>query len=135
MKKDITVRSFLSLNGQLTFRRCLPQILFDQWLEVVNSFPFEDVKDSVVWKWEKMGDLQPNLFMITSQRVILEINNYRHIGKAKIPYMIKIFTWLLEQNVILTKDNMVRRKWVGGPKCYFCFQNESVEHLLQYTPI
>jgi len=32
-------------------------------------------------------------------------------------------------NAILTKDNMVKRKWQGDPTCYFCTHNESLSHL------
>lgn len=33
-------------------------------------------------------------------------------------------------NAILTKDNMIKRKWKGDPACYFCSHVESVDHLL-----
>jgi hypothetical protein len=35
----------------------------------------------------------------------------------------------MENNAILTKDNMLRRKWKGNPDCYFCDKDESVNHL------
>jgi hypothetical protein len=38
---------------------------------------------------------------------------FNHIWRAKIPYKIKIFVWLIENNAILSKDNMIRRGWVG----------------------
>jgi hypothetical protein len=56
-------------------------------------------------------------------------NNYKHIWKSRIPYKIKIFTWLMENNAILTKDNMIKRKWTGDSTCMFCNQVESLEHL------
>jgi hypothetical protein len=46
-------------------------------------------------------------------------SSFSHIWKAKIPLKIKIFTWLLENNAILTKDNMIRRKWVVKPLMSF----------------
>jgi len=55
--------------------------------------------------------------------------HFRHIWKAKIPYKIKIFVWLLEQNAILTKDNMIKRNWVGDPTCFFCSLPETRDHL------
>jgi hypothetical protein len=36
---------------------------------------------------------------------------------------------LFENNAVLTKDNMIRRKWVGTPSCLFCNQNETANHL------
>lgn len=54
---------------------------------------------------------------------------YSRIWKAKIPYKIKIFLWLLEQGATLTKDNMLKRKWVGDPTCRFCDNVETLDHL------
>lgn len=59
-----------------------------------------------------------------------EGKNYKHICKAKLPEKIKIFLWLLENQAILTKDNMIKRKWVGDPTCYFCKENKEIDHLL-----
>lgn len=33
--------------------------------------------------------------------------------KAKLPLKIKIFLWYLKWGVILTKDNLVKRRWKG----------------------
>jgi hypothetical protein len=54
---------------------------------------------------------------------------HMHIWKAKTPYKIKIISWLMENNAVLTKDNIIKRKWKGNPTCLFCDQAESLEHL------
>jgi hypothetical protein len=54
--------------------------------------------------------------------------NFKYIWKSKVPYKI-IFLWLLENNAILTKDNLIRIKRIGDPACYFCNQEETIEHL------
>jgi hypothetical protein len=61
--------------------------------------------------------------------------SFTHIWKAKVPYKIMIFTCLLENNVVLTKDNMKKRKWAGDPSCMFCSQYESMEHLFFQCPV
>jgi hypothetical protein len=33
-------------------------------------------------------------------------------------------------NAILTRDNLIRRKWTSDSSCLFCDQNESISHLL-----
>jgi hypothetical protein len=48
--------------------------------------------------------------------------------ESKIPEKVKIFMWLVAQKAILTKDNMIRRNWQGGPI-------ETVDHLLFSCPI
>jgi hypothetical protein len=52
-----------------------------------------------------------------------------------VPEKIKIFMWLIEQNTILTKDNMVKRRWPGDPGCYFCGYPESSDHLFFSCPM
>ena len=37
--------------------------------------------------------------------------------------------WPTLQNAILTKDNLLKRKWKGSPNCAFCQEGESVQHL------
>jgi hypothetical protein len=49
--------------------------------------------------------------------------------KLKLPLKIKVFLWYLKLGVILTKDNLVKRKWQGCTKCSFGCANESIEHL------
>lgn len=57
----------------------------------------------------------------------LEIHS--EIWKSKVPYKIKISLWLLEQGATLTKENMLKRKWVGDPICRFCDCVETTDHL------
>jgi zinc-binding in reverse transcriptase len=52
-----------------------------------------------------------------------------HTWKAPIPLKIKIFLWLVQQNRILTKDNLIKRRWQGDTKCIFCDEYETVTHL------
>lgn len=59
-----------------------------------------------------------------------EVKNYKHIWKAKILEKIKVFLWLLENQAILTKDNMVNIKWNGDPGCYFWNKEETPDHLM-----
>jgi hypothetical protein len=56
------------------------------------------------------------------------------IWKANLPLKIKIFMWLVSQNVILTKDNLIKRKWKGNKSCAFCTENENSRHLFFEYP-
>jgi len=51
--------------------------------------------------------------------------NNKQIWKAKLPLKIKIFIRLPLQNAILTKDNLIKRKWKGDSGA-FCTEKESV---------
>jgi hypothetical protein len=128
--KDVTVHQFLSLNGHLSFDRWLPPILFEQWLSIVGRtfcFQFQNERD-ICWKWGGKGQYTSKSMydLLTKDDVR---NSYKHIWKAKIPYKIKMFTYLIENNAIPTKDNMKKRKWEGDPRCVFCDQMESTKHL------
>lgn len=59
---------------------------------------------------------------------------HTNIWKAKIPYKIKIFLWLLENGATLTKENLIKRNWVGDPSCRFCDCVETTDHLFFQCP-
>jgi hypothetical protein len=52
------------------------------------------------------------------------------IWKLKVPLKIKIFMRYMFREVVLTKDNLIRRNWKGGKQCSFCLKEESIKHLL-----
>ena len=130
LDKNITVHDVLEKNGRLDFDRWLPPSFFEEWMGIVNeafSFNFIQQADKISWKWgsKKIFTTKSTYDHLSNQARV----NFDHIWKAKIPYKVKIFTWLLEKNAILTKDNLVRRKWLGSPSCAFCEQPKSVDHL------
>jgi zinc-binding in reverse transcriptase len=43
--------------------------------------------------------------------------------------------WLVEQNKILTKDNLLKRKWQKDSKCIFWDNLESVNHLFLHCSV
>ena len=47
----------------------------------------------------------------------------------KIPLKIKIFSWYTRREVILIKDNLVKRNWNGSKKYAFCLHDETINHL------
>jgi hypothetical protein len=51
------------------------------------------------------------------------------VGKIKIPPKIRIFLWYVYKGVVLTKDNLGKRRWKGSIKCSFCNCNETIDHL------
>ena len=60
---------------------------------------------------------------------------HKRIWKGKAPRKIKFFMWLMTNDAVLTKDNLIRRKWTGSPTCHFCDQDESIDHLFFTRPI
>jgi hypothetical protein len=41
----------------------------------------------------------------------------------------------MTNDAILTKDNLIKRKWKGDPVCYFCSNPESIQHLFFQCPV
>jgi hypothetical protein len=41
----------------------------------------------------------------------------------------------MENNVVLTKENMSRRNWPGDPSCCFCLAPKSIDHLFFLCPV
>jgi hypothetical protein len=93
------------------------------------SIVLSEGDDMISWKFGNKG-----LFSVKSVYNAMTANEsgtyVRIIWKGKIPSKIKIFLWMVANNAILTKDNMIKRKWAGDPTCYFCPFDETMSHLL-----
>jgi hypothetical protein len=99
--KYILVETVRERDRQLDFRRWLrddDRSNWDKILENLQAFEFQELGDCVSWKWEKTKEfsvktLYDNLTSIAYDPYM------QHIWKGKIPLKIKIFMWLLENNV------------------------------------
>jgi hypothetical protein len=91
------------------------------------------IEDIILWNFEKNRK-----FSMKSLYNALTKNDagpsHRIIWKGKVPQKIKFFMCLMTNNAVLTKDNLIRRKWSGSPVCHFCDQNETVDHLFFTCP-
>lgn len=132
--KDITVKNARNGEIPITFRRWLPADLRGRWEQIwrdILVFPLENVSDEIRWSLEKN-----NKFSVKSTYNALTSNDagvyHKLIWKGKIPAKIKIFMWLMINDAILTKDNLIRRKWKGDPACHFCDNHESISHPKSY---
>ncbi|CAN6179680.1 unnamed protein product [Urochloa humidicola] len=99
------------------------RLLSDMWASALSS-----EKDKPRWKWEKSGCFSVNSMYANLHWDDVAIPN-RKLWKARLPLKIKIFMWLLQSNAILTRDNLIKRNWMGDKRCNFCVADESVQHL------
>jgi hypothetical protein len=58
----------------------------------------------------------------------------KYLWKIKVPLKIKTFMWFLYKIVLLTKDNLAKRRRNGCTKCVFCDSKETVNHLFVSCP-
>jgi hypothetical protein len=56
----------------------------------------------------------------------IPVDDNKKIWKMKIPLKTKILGWYLRREVILTKDNLVKRNWHVSSQCVFCHQNKMI---------
>jgi hypothetical protein len=136
-QKDVCVAHVKTGKILITFRRWLTHDLEYCWNLIwvdVSRFQLQDSNDVVVWKNGKS-----NKFSVRSMYNLLTKSDagpaHKKIWKGRVPPKIKIFMWLMTNDALLTKDNMIRRKWAGDPKCYFCDHDETINHLFFTCPI
>jgi hypothetical protein len=121
----------------ITFRERIHGLIREQWYLLasqLNALSLGDGKDQPIWKWT--GSKNFSVKSVYDQLSKDDLGpSFKRIWKAKVPEKIKIFMWLLEQNAILIKDNMIKRRWQGNSGCYFCGYPESSDHLFFLCPV
>lgn len=101
----------------------LLNILQQIWINNNDDFP--------VWKWKKS-----DFFSVKTMYDFINDKGVRskhaaHIWKTKCPLKLKIFLWLLDMNVILTRNNLQQRGWQGPSRCILCgTATEIVTHFM-----
>jgi len=131
-KKGVSVASVVNSTPlNVSFRWGIVGDRLKEWLKLVSlvlPVNLNNDKDIFVWQIKKNG-------IFSTQSMYREIMKREQMPvkevfwKAKLPLKIKIFLWYLKRGVILTMDNLIKRKWKGDPKCDFCGLNENIQHL------
>lgn len=117
-------RRWLDERGQNDLRRLR---------DALNSFALSTEDDRPKWLWNKSGTF--SVKSVHSHHMFDSDTSlpFRKIWTAKVPLKIKILMRLVHQNAILTKDNLLTRKWQQGPaKCCFCAADETLDRSLVF---
>ena len=131
-KSDTLARVMESNPPQVTFRRDLLGPRLASWNELLQRLASVQLQQgSDVFRWNPTKD---GKFTVDSMYKVLihstePVLNCKLIWKMKIPLKTKIFAWYLRRGVILTKDNLAKRNWLGSKKCVFCHHDETIKHL------
>jgi hypothetical protein len=130
-EQSITVAGAASLGWNFTCRRYLSPELAVQvhgLLGIVRQTVPSQEKDKPFWKW-----LKNVIFSVKYMYNHLCRNgthrSFRHLWKSKIPLKINIWLWLIWHNAIATKDNLLKRRWIGSASCQFFHKDEIISHL------
>ena len=120
----------------IEFRRTLNGSKWSDWLHLVEELmgvTLSNEPDQFRWRLTPSG-----MFSVKSMYADLMNGQvpfrHKYIWKLKVPLKIRIFMWFLQKKVILTKDNLIRRRWTGSKQCVFCHSNETVEHIFISCP-
>jgi hypothetical protein len=130
-EQNVTVAESAALGWNLSFRRFLTPDLGHQvhgLLHIVRQTVLSHEKDKLCWKWTKSGKFTVKSMYNHLCRNSMD-RSFKHLWKSRIPLKIKIWLWLIWHNAIATKDNLLRRNWVGSASCQFCQENETISHL------
>jgi hypothetical protein len=115
----------------ISFRRALIRDKLIAWYNLVTKIAnhrLSQGRDIFTWDLHQHGQFSVRSMYEYMINQGVPFNN-KFIWKLKIPLKIKIFLWYLQRGVILTKDNLTKRYWVGSQKCCFCDCNETIKHL------
>uniref|UniRef100_A0A8I7B4Q7 Reverse transcriptase zinc-binding domain-containing protein n=1 Tax=Hordeum vulgare subsp. vulgare TaxID=112509 RepID=A0A8I7B4Q7_HORVV len=136
-KEDYVATVLQSIPLNIQFRRALVGPRWNTWLHLVRrlmQIQLSNQTDTIRWTLPSNG-----VFLVKSMYTDL-INNALisrslHIWKIKVPLRIKVFMWFIHKGVVLTKDNLKKRRWRGRVNCCFCEQNETIKHLFLECPL
>ncbi|WVZ85605.1 hypothetical protein U9M48_032511, partial [Paspalum notatum var. saurae] len=128
--KSATIADVLQTNPyNVSFRRSLVGIKLCEWQSLAAKLANVNLvegNDSFVWGSKK------RLFTVNSMYRHMINNDTKvtlKIWCTKISLKIKVFMYYLKRGVILTKDNLSKRLWVGSKLCNFCCNAETIQHL------
>ena len=111
-RRDVLVAMIIeSIPLNIQFRRVLVGDRWENWLNLVRRLMEVQLKhqpDKLCWKFTRSGEFTVKsmyLDVINSSVIPSSI----HVRKVKVPLKIKVFMWFVHKQVILTKDNLVKR--------------------------
>ena len=109
----------------------------EEWLHLVSRLmevQLSQQPDKLRWILTRSGE-----FTVKSMYVDVinsnPIPSSKHVWAVKVLLKIKVFMWFVHKQVILTKDNLTKRKWTGSTRCSFCDQDETIKHLFLDCPL
>jgi hypothetical protein len=131
-RRNATVAdSFRSRPLNISFRRSLVAENLHSWNQLVLRLAHIHLRERAdIFRWSLKHDgkfTTSSMYQALLDSDIVPHNSY--LWKIKIPLKIKVFLWLLYREVILTKDNLVKRNWHVNEMCSFCSNVEIIQHL------
>jgi hypothetical protein len=97
--------------------------LLQRWYDlksISESLCLNNEEDSIIWKFESKGVYSvSSLYAIVNFRGVLPVH-IPAVWRVKVQPRVHVFLWLLVNNRLLTRDNLVKRQYVPDHSCVFC---------------
>ena len=108
-------------------------------LKAIASFDLirDKVGDDLSWMETPSGNfsMKSALALLCNERHMISNPMWRWVWHVKVPQRIKLFTWLLLHDKLLTNATRARRHLTNDPSCLECGASmESSEHVLRLCP-
>ena len=87
---------------------------------MLQNVQFSKERDELPWRWDKVVCFFSTLKLQVSFFQHTQVTGMDPIWKGKLSHKIKAFTWLVYNNMILTKVNLQKRGWKGNHACSYC---------------
>ena len=137
MERRIHCDSTSVHSSQYSLRRMLAGNRWEAWLHLerrLMDVQLTQRPDQLCWKLTRNGEFTVKsmyLDVINSS----SIPNSKNVWHVKVPLRVKVFMWFVHKQVILTKDNLIKRNWNGSTRCSFCDRDEFIKHLFLDCPL
>jgi phage FluMu protein Com len=96
---------------------------------IAESLHLSAEEDSVIWKFDSKGVYSiSSLYAIVNFGGIMPVH-IPAVWRVKVQPRVHVFLWLLDNNKLLSKDNLAKRQHVPDIRCIFCNEAESVAYL------
>lgn len=126
---------WIGLGWNLTYRRLLNDWEIQRLTAFYNTLEqftgTSKTEDCVIWQRGRKG----KFYVRSAYKEYNHSNNqigcwpWKLIWKVKISYKVACFTWHLAREAILTQDNLIKRGYQLGSRCYLCEDHaETVNH-------
>jgi len=89
----------------------------------------------MIWHFSSNGVYSSqSLYKVINFRGIkIKIVHISAVWELKIPPHVHFFLWLVINNRVLTRDNLVKRRKVEDGSCLFCAEKETIQHAFLNT--
>jgi hypothetical protein len=87
-------------------------------MQIASAIQFSE-ENTIVWQYQSSGK-----YYVQTLHAIVNNRGVRHIftpviWKIPVPSRLHVFLWLLANNKVLTRDNLVKRRPVNDKTCLF----------------